>query len=86
MPGTKIGGKKAVETTKAKHGDDFYVKIGTLGGSKSRNGGFYVNRELAAEAGRKGGKKSRRGAIDQYKAQERLKAKEAEEWRRENGL
>ena len=86
MPGTKIGGKKAVQTTKERHGDDFYTKIGVLGGAKSRGGGFAHDRELAREAGRKGGKRSRRGAVDQYKAQERLKDKEAKQWREENGL
>ena len=31
-------------------------RIGREGGAKSRNGGFAANRELAREAGRKGGK------------------------------
>lgn len=61
MAGTSIGGIKAAITNKAKHGEDFYVRMGRLGGAKSRGGGFAANRELAREAGRKGGRKSKRG-------------------------
>ena len=61
MSGTAKGGKKAAETNKKRHGDDFYALIGAKGGQKSKTGGFYANRELAREAGRKGGRTSRRG-------------------------
>ena len=61
MAQTKAGGKAAAQTNKSKYGDDFYAKIGALGGKKGKTGGFYANRELAREAGRKGGLKSRRG-------------------------
>ncbi len=61
MSGTKYGGKLAAKTNKARHGTDFYARIGRLGGMKSRGGGFAANRELASKAGRKGGKISRRG-------------------------
>lgn len=54
------GGKKAAATNKERYGADFYVNIGALGGRKSRGGGFAANPELAREAGRKGGKKSRK--------------------------
>lgn len=60
MSGTKAGGAKAAATNKANWGDDFYKNIGRLGGKKGRTGGFYNNRELAREAGRKGGTISRR--------------------------
>lgn len=60
MAGTKIGGKQAAETNKIKHGADFYARIGAMGGKKGRTGGFFANRELAREAGRKGGRISRR--------------------------
>lgn len=60
MPGTINGGKKAAATNKNKHGADFYARIGAIGGKKGRTGGFFANRELAREAGRKGGLKSRR--------------------------
>ena len=61
MSGTAKGGKKAAETNKKRHGDNFYALIGAKGGKRSKTGGFYANRELAREAGRKGGRTSRRG-------------------------
>lgn len=61
MAGTLTGGKLAAQTNKTKHGEDFYKRIGAIGGSKSRTGGFYANRELARIAGAKGGRVSRRG-------------------------
>jgi general stress protein YciG len=61
MSGTIEGGKQAAETNKLKWGEDFYQRIGAKGGKKGKTGGFYANRELAREAGRKGGLKSRRG-------------------------
>ncbi len=61
MSGTRIGGKKAAARNKEKYGDDFYQKIGAIGGKISSTGGFYNNRELAMRAGRLGGLKSRRG-------------------------
>ncbi len=61
MAGTKLGGQLAAATNKAKYGRDFYARIGALGGKLGRTGGFFANRELAREAGRKGGKISKRG-------------------------
>ena len=61
MPGTKEGGAKAAATNKRIHGSDFYAKIGRKGGKNGHTGGFAANPELAREAGRKGGKISRRG-------------------------
>lgn len=61
MPGTVIGGKKAVVTIKNKYGKDFYKKLGAMGGKKGHTGGFFANRELARIAGAKGGRISRRG-------------------------
>lgn len=60
MGGTRAGGAKAAATNKAKYGEDFYAKIGALGGALGTTGGFYANRKLAREAGRKGGLISRR--------------------------
>jgi general stress protein YciG len=65
------GGKAAAATNKARHGEDFYVKIGAIGGRKSRHGGFakkaFCNCELIDVphtkpqcAGKKGGAISRR--------------------------
>lgn len=61
MPGTKDGGIKARDTNKSRHGEDFYQRIGQIGGRKGTTGGFWANRELARIAGAKGGKASRRG-------------------------
>lgn len=56
MAGTKVGGKKAAQTNRDKWGADFYARIGADGGRNGTTGGFFANRELAREAGRKGGK------------------------------
>lgn len=60
MAGTVAGGKAAAATNKAKYGADFYARIGAKGGKLGTTGGFYANRKLASEAGRKGGTISRR--------------------------
>jgi uncharacterized protein len=60
MAGTKDGGRKAASTNKTKYGKDFYARIGQMGGKMGRTGGFYANRELAREAGARGGRVSRR--------------------------
>jgi general stress protein YciG len=60
MGGTVEGGRKAAATTKALHGDDFYKRIGAVGGSKQGPKGFALNRERARLAGAKGGRISRR--------------------------
>ncbi|HSX33869.1 MAG TPA: hypothetical protein VLF91_06055 [Candidatus Saccharimonadales bacterium] len=60
MAGTKKGGQLAAATNKAKYGPDFYAKIGAKGGKKGHTGGFFANRELARQAGQKGGRISRR--------------------------
>lgn len=61
MAGTKEGGKNAAATNKSKYGDNFYARIGAIGGKKGKTGGFWANRELARIAGAKGGAISRRG-------------------------
>lgn len=61
MAGTKLGGKNAAATNKQRYGEDYYARIGAMGGTKGRTGGFYANRELARIAGALGGKKSKRG-------------------------
>lgn len=61
MSGTKAGGLKAAKRNKELHGEDFYKRIGSIGGQKGHTGGFAANRELARLAGAKGGAKSRRG-------------------------
>ena len=61
MAGTKAGALKAAKTNKERNGADFFARIGRIGGKNGHTGGFAANRELAREAGRKGGKISRRG-------------------------
>lgn len=61
MPGTKVGGQKARETNLKRQGADWYARIGRLGGKVGGLKGFAKNPELAKEAGRKGGKISKRG-------------------------
>lgn len=68
MAGTKDGGTKAAATNKAKHGKDFYARIGAMGGKKGRTGGFAANPELARIAGAKGGRISRRRKKDDVAA------------------
>lgn len=63
MAGTKAGGQKAAATNKARHGKDFYAKIGAKGGALGTTGGFAANRELARIAGAKGGRISRRKPV-----------------------
>lgn len=61
MAGTKEGAKKAAATNLARYGKEFYARIGRKGGQNGNTGGFAANRELARQAGRKGGSISRRG-------------------------
>lgn len=67
MSGTPIGGKAASITNKQRYGENFYKVIGAKGGKKGKTGGFWANRELAREAGRKGGLISRRGKSNEQK-------------------
>ena len=71
MAGTTAGGRVAAEKNKAKHGVDFYARIGAMGGKKGHTGGFYVNRDLARIAGAKGGQVSRRNRAMGVEAQQR---------------
>lgn len=60
MAGTRVGGLKTAETNKIRHGENYYKNIGRAGGKISRGGGFAQNKDLAREAGRKGGEISRK--------------------------
>lgn len=77
MSGTRAGGLKAAKTNKAKYGKDFYREMGRKGGKNGHTGGFAANPALAAIAGRKGGRKSRRNAVNRSvgEAMERFKLK-----------
>ena len=61
MSGTKEGGRKAAETNKKRNGEDFFKRIGAIGGRNGHTGGFASSHELAVAAGRKGGSISKRG-------------------------
>ena len=63
MSGTLAGGKKAAITNKLKHGEDFYKRIGSLGGRNGHTGGFAANPALARIAGAKGGRNGSRAGI-----------------------
>lgn len=61
MAGTIEGGKLTADTNKKKYGGDFYVRIGTMGGSKKVPKGFArMPKEKVIAAGRRGGEISRR--------------------------
>lgn len=74
MAGTKEGGLKAAKTNYKKYGKDFYVKNGAIGGRNGHTGGFANDINLAKEAGRKGGLKSKRGNAEKtYQQAEEIK-------------
>lgn len=63
MAGTKAGGQLAAKKNRAKHGADFYKRIGAMGGKASNTGGFAQGEEGRARArewGKVGGAMSRR--------------------------
>lgn len=67
MSGTRAGGLKASITNKIKQGEDFYARIGRIGGKVCGMKGFALNPELARRAGSKGGKISKRGKAKKNK-------------------
>ena len=66
MAGTKAGGRKAAATNKARYGNNWYAKIGKIGGQNGHTGGFATMDEetgeylLAKRAGAIGWKISKR--------------------------
>ena len=69
MAGTRAGGLKAAATNIKNNGNDFYKRIGQIGGRRGTTGGFASTKvgkdgltgaERASIYGRKGGLKSRR--------------------------
>lgn len=63
MSGNRIGGLKAAQSNKTKFGENFYARIGKIGGAKGHTGGFYGDYERARVAGTRGGRTSTR-AVD----------------------
>ena len=61
----KTGGLKAAATNRAKHGDDFYKRMGSKGGRKLgvKKGFAVMTPEQRRAYGKKGGLKSRRTGI-----------------------
>lgn len=51
------GGIRAAKKVKETYGEDFFKKIGALGGKKSTGGGFTGDPKRASEAGKAGVKK-----------------------------
>ena len=49
------------ELMKEKHGEDFFANVGRKGGLRKVPKGFAINRELARQAGKIGGERSKRG-------------------------
>lgn len=69
VSGTTEGGKQAAESNIKRYGEDFYKRIGAIGGAKGTTGGFasdligpdgLTGRERASVVGIKGGTISRR--------------------------
>jgi hypothetical protein len=63
MSGTAKGGRLAAQKNKRKYGDDFYARIGRIGGKRGHTGGFAAGeegRQRASQYGSIGGSISRR--------------------------
>jgi hypothetical protein len=65
MSGNVEGGLKAAQKNKARHGSDFYKRIGAVGGRNGTGGGFAVmdkarHKDLSAKGGRLGKPNTRR--------------------------
>lgn len=56
MAGTQEGAVKASTIIKRKHGEDFYKRIGSMGGKLGGGKGGFNDRALASRAGKIGGK------------------------------
>lgn len=73
MSGTKAGGIAARDTNLEEYGEDFYARIGSIGGKKGKADGTIkgfalMDKEKVRKAGRKGGSISRRPS--EYEAKE----------------
>lgn len=62
MTGTLDGGRQARDTNLGLYGEDYYARIGALGGAARVPKGFaMMPREKVVAAGLKGGRNSKRG-------------------------
>lgn len=84
MAGTKEGGLKAAQKNRERYGEDWYSRIGRVGGKNGHTGGFAsMPKEKVQEAGRKGGKISKRGpAKHPHLSDEEVAIRKEEERRR----
>lgn len=62
--------KDRAKTMRDKYGEDYFQKIGAMGGKIKTPKGFGVNKELARLAGAKGGRVSRRGKVEKEERSE----------------
>lgn len=70
MGATKASAKLAAAAMKKRYGEDYYAKIGSLGGKASKTGGFAGRPDLAREYGAIGGRISKRHKGDTKKKKE----------------
>lgn len=69
MAGTREGGARAAATNIGKYGEDFYKRIGSLGGQRKVPKGFaLMDKEKVSLAGQKGGSISRKHREDRVEA------------------
>jgi len=61
MSGTHSGAVKSTEKIKRVHGEDFFKRIGAIGGRNGNTGGFASDPALARKVGATGGQRSKRG-------------------------
>lgn len=61
MAQTKAGAAKATKTMYEKYGENFFRRVGKIGGQNGHTGGLYNNPERAKQLGSKGGSVSKRG-------------------------
>lgn len=95
MAGTKEGGRKAKMTNLAKHGEDFYARIGRKGGKLGTTGGFaseavgadgLTGPERAKKAGAKGGHISKRGKAKNHAKQYHLASEVEDDPQRQESI
>lgn len=76
MSGTLAGGKLAAKTNKERYGNDWYARIGSIGGKNGHTGGFAADPERARRAGAIGGKRSKRGPAKKKKVENEVAQEE----------
>ncbi|MDQ5914114.1 MAG: hypothetical protein QG623_733 [Patescibacteria group bacterium] len=93
MPQTKTGAQKAMETLKNKFATEqqyheWRQSIGAKGGTMGdpTNKGFASDRTRASEAGKIGGKASRRTAIKKVETEAKHQEKIQKAWKEQKGL